>query len=178
MERTFKIAVLFLLSAVFLFAHNSFAESASAPAADEKKSAFADLSIKALCDKIKHVLNVFPEVVDFMPELKVKTGTDGNVTDVRYNVSGVFTRIETLDKKTLAGIYDRVNTERVRIQAGRIQKQMDAIRTSRDLRKLPESYNPPDVPKPYTLPPHLPKVPPKQPKVPTPPPTPPVVQRR
>jgi len=147
-----KIFIAFFLITVFLSARNSFAE---VPALSEEE----------LCERINASLGAFPQAADFIPELKVTTDKDGNVAEIEYNISGVFTNIKTLDKETLMKVYNRINTERARMQAERIQKQLEAIRASRNVHRPPKIYAPPAVP----------KSPPEPPKVP---PTPPDTQRR
>ncbi len=129
------------------------------PALGEKGSASSALSEKELRERIKVSLEASPEAADFMPELKVTTDKDGNITEIRYNVSGVFMGIETLDKETLVKMYNRINIERVKMRTERIQKQLEVIRSSRNVQAPPRIYMPPASVKP----------PPEPPKVPSPP---------
>ena len=155
-----------LLAALFSFTNISCAsekpENETGTAAEEK-SPWDQISEKELRERIKRVLEISPDAADFIPELKITTDKDGNVTEIKYNISGVFTSIETLDKKTLIKMYNRINIERTRIQTERIQRQLEAVRASQNVQRPPKVYTPPAVPRPHRPPPQPPKVPPAPP---------------
>ena len=148
MKRKFGIAVLLFLTVFFMPAQHSLAR--------EKESALSAISVNELYGRIKNLLMIFPEITDFMPEIKTTTGADGDISEIKYNVSGVFTNLETLDRGSLIKVYKRVNIERARIQGERIQRQLESIRASRHVHTPHKVHMPPETPK---IPPAPPKIP-------------------
>lgn len=146
-------------------------EAEPQPPAEPKESPLSGLTEEELRGRIKYMLEISPEAADFIPELKVAIDKDGNITEIEYNIDGIFKDIKDLDKETLIKIHNRINTERVRIQTERIQRQMEAIRASQSVQQPPRVYTPPAPPRPHTPPP-------QPPRIPQPPPAPPAVQRR
>ncbi|MGB2705720.1 MAG: hypothetical protein WBC74_02550 [Candidatus Omnitrophota bacterium] len=158
-----------LLLVAFLLVTASCAEEKGST--KPKKSPWDEITKDEICERIKHMLEISPEAADFIPKLKIATDKEGNITEIKYNIDGIFKDIKELDKETLIKIHNRINIERTRIQTERIQRQMEAIRASQNVQRPPRVYTPPAVPKPHTPPP-------QPPKVPSPPPTPPAPQRR
>ena len=114
------------------------------PAATEKKadeSPIMQLSKEELIGRIEYLVEITPQIKDFIPELK---SID----------------LKTLSKEDLAKLYSRVNNERARIQTERIQRQLDAVRASQNIPRPPVVHAPPPVPKAPTPPPAPPKIPP------------------
>ena len=134
------------------------------PVAD--KAGLADLTKEEIIKRIRFMLEINPEVANFIPELKSTRDDKNNIAIVEYKVDGVFQDIIVLDKETLIRIHNRIASERARIQAERIQKQLEAIRATQNIHK-----EPPALPK-------VPAAPPAPPKIPKPPPPPPAPHRR
>ena len=135
-----------------------------------KKSPLEELSKEEITERIRHMLEVTPEAVGFIQRLKVASDENGNVKSIEYETGGVYKNIDTLDKKTLIKIHNRINNERTRIQTERIQRQLQAARAGQNIPKQHQVHIPPSIPKP-------PAPPPAPPKVPTPPPAPPQIPR-
>ena len=137
--------------------------------AQEKMKArpsFEDMTNDEIIDRIKYSLEAMPEIMNFIPDLSITKKEDGEVESIQYKQDGVSKDLKDLDKDTLRKLYGRVNSERVRIQTERIQRQLDAIRASQNIPKPPTTYTPPTPPRIPTLPPSPPKVP----NIPKPPP--------
>lgn len=178
MKRNFKIFLFFLLATTFLLTSFSFAEekkgavksiwekasgifkkpskeSKAQPKfpSETKKSPMEELTNEQIIERIEYMLVVFPEIYDFIPELKDED-------------------LKELNKARLIKLHNRVANERTRLQTQRIQRQLETVRASQNVpRQPPRIYAPPTVPKPPTPPP-------SPPRVHTPPPTPPSAPRR
>ena len=116
------------------------------------KVSLDELTKEEILRKIKYMLETWPEMKGFIPELE---NTD----------------LEKLDKEALIKIYNRVNIERVRLGIERMERRMKATKPSEGVPELPRTYTLPAGPK-------IPKPAPTPPKVPTPPPSPPQPSRR
>lgn len=142
----------------------------------------SEVSKEVILERIKYMVQISQEALDFIPELKATLDENGNIVKIEYKVSGIFKDIEGLDKRTLMMIHNRINNERIRIQNERIQKQLEAIRAAQNIPKPPpQPFTPPTQPKIPTQPPSPPKTPtppPSPPKPPSPPPSPPSPPRR
>ena len=170
MRKRIKIVALFLIAAL-LCTQASFAEERvgfaktrwrrflgifKKPSQEESreptKASLDELTKEEMLKRIKHILETWPEIKGFIPELK----------DID---------LEKLDEEALIKIYNRVNIERVRLRTERIERQMEATKT---LERVPEP------PKTYTVPalPRILKPAPSPPKIPTRPPSPPRPPRR
>lgn len=193
-KKRYIIIVTSLLAASLLFAEVSFAQErvglvktawrkflnvfrkpaakeTHKPEAEPRKSALAELSEEELRERIRRLLEISPEIADFIPELKLSRDEEGNIIKVEYEKRGTLKNIEELDKETLIRIHNRVNNERVRIQTERIQQQLQAAQAAQKIPTPPPVHTPPVPPKTHTPPP-------SPPKVPTPPPSPPAQHRR
>jgi len=123
-----------------------------------------------IIERITELIRYTPGVVDRIPTLTATIDKNGNVTEVKYSIDGVYRDLEDIDKKILVKIHIRITNERIHIQNIRIMKQLEAIRASQNIPQTPKIYGPPQIPQTYTPPP-------SQPKVPTPPPAPPKQHR-
>ncbi len=151
-------------------------EPKAEPKPAAKKHPLQEMTKEEIIERIKHMLEISPQALDFIPELKVDIDTEGNVTAIRYKAEGIFKDVGELDKKTLIKIHNRINNERVRIQTERIQRQLEAARAGQNIPKpSPQVYVPP---KPPQQPPGTQKQPPAPPKIPAPPPRPPRTTER
>ncbi|MFH1594376.1 MAG: hypothetical protein ABID09_06740 [Candidatus Omnitrophota bacterium] len=154
------------------------------PAPESEKaqgSPFADITAEELIDRIKNILEVSPEVADFVPELKIIKGPKGEISEIQYDKDGVVKPIEELSKETLIRLHSRMNNERTRLQTDRIQRQLNAARAVQNIAKPQVPVMPPRIPKVYVPPrslPKIPKPPPAPPKIPAPPPRPPEIPGR
>lgn len=142
------------------------------PSEEKKRTPLGEMKEEEIIERIKHMLEISPEALDFIPDLKVVMDKEGYVVSIKYKVSGIFEDINDLDKETLIKIHNRVNNERVRIQTERIQRQLQAITAAQNIPKPPPQVY---IPK---QPPRPPQQPPTPPKIPTPPPQPPQTGRR
>ncbi|MEE9500035.1 MAG: hypothetical protein V3V42_01940 [Candidatus Omnitrophota bacterium] len=116
------------------------------------KVSLDELTTEEILKRIKHMLETWPEIKGFIPELE---NTD----------------LEKLDKEALIKIYNRVNIERVRLGIERMERRMEATKLSEGVPEPPRAYTIPA--RPVKL-----KPAPSPPKVPTPPPSPPQPSRR
>lgn len=162
MRRNVKIIILYCLLACFL-STNAF--SAEKPKSAKKLPSLKSISKKELKERIKTILEFTPEINDFIPELKILRGAEGDITGIDYKIDGFFRSIEKLDKEALLKVYGRISNEMTRIQSERIQRQLEAMRASQNIPKPPQVSIPPSAPKAPTLPPALPQIP-KLPPVP------------
>ena len=161
---------MFFLMTVFLLTAISCAQE------EPKKSPWDSMTEEGIRERIKRMVQVSPEAVNFIPELKVTFDKDGEVLNITYKVDGVAKDLEGLDKGTLIKLHNRINIERVRIQTERIQRQLNAARASQQVPRPPPA--PPKIPKPPQAPPTIPKPPQALPTIPKPPQAPPVPPRR
>ena len=136
------------------------------PAPDEKKkSPWEDMTEEEIRERVRNMVQGSPEVVNFIPELKVAFDKDGQIVKITYEVEGVTKDVKELDKDTLIKLHNRINIERVRIQTERIQRQLDQARAAQRAQQIP---------KPPPVPPRVPApAPPQPPKIHRPPPAPP-----
>lgn len=100
-----------------------------------------ELSERELVEEIKDMLEMTPEIEDYVSELKVKTDRKGNIVRVEYKITGVFRDITGLDKRALLRIHNRINSERIRIQTERIRGQLGG-RGPASIPSPPKTYAP------------------------------------
>ena len=135
------------------------------PAPDEKKkSPWDDMTEEEIRERVKNMVQVSPEAVNFIPELKIAFDKDGQIAKITYEVEGVAKDVKELDKNTLIKLHNRINIERVRIQTERIQRQLNATRASRQIPRPPPQ--PPKIPRPPQQPPKIHRPPPAPPPAP------------
>ena len=128
-----------------------------------------DLSPDEIRDRIKSMVESSPEALDYIPELKASFNEDETVNAMSYKKDGISVNMEELDKETLIKVYSRVNRERTRLNAERIQRQLESIRAAQNINRI---YAPPPVPTPP------PSAPPTPPRVQKPPQVPSIPSRR
>ena len=143
------------------------------PRAELEESPLARLSKEEIAERIKQMLEISPEITSFVPELKVIWDGEGNTTSIEYKAEGTLKELGLVDKETLIKIHNRVSNERARIQAERIQKQLEQVTRASQAAKPPHVYMPPTAPKVPVPPPQPPKPSPSPPKIPPPPAMPP-----
>lgn len=166
MRRRFTRTLLFIFVVSFFFAGCVFA-------AEKTKSA-KDLTQGELIERIKFAVGSFPEIANYIPELRITRDAEGNIVKAEYNAMGIFEDLEDLEKDDLVSLYKRVTSERTRLQTLRIQKQLEMVKQAMNAHRAAQSYKaPPRVPSvPKTTAP-----PPSPPKIPVPPPLPPAERR-
>lgn len=132
------------------------------PAPDEKKrSPWEDMTEEEIRERIKNMIEISPEVVNFIPGLKVTFDEDGEILKITYEVEGLAKDLKELDKEALIRLHNRLNSERVRIQTERIQRQLDASRAAQRVHRTPQ---PPPTPPRIHRPPPTPTTPPAPPR--------------
>lgn len=121
---------------------------------------------------IKERLRVTEEIADFIPGLKKEKDPAGALY---YTYNGI--RIDDLDRDTLDKLFGRIQTESVRINTERINKQLESIRQAQQAQQAAQqAARIPAVVQVPPQPPKIPQAPPTQaqiPKVPQLPPQPP-----
>ena len=132
----------------------------SKPSIDKrtKRPPLAEISEKELRERITYMIGTMPAVLDFIPELKATTDEEGNASDVRYKIQGVWQDLGTLDKETLIKIHSRLSSERTRLQTERIQRQLESVRAAQNISRQPQIFTPPTAPVVPTPPPAPPRV--------------------
>jgi len=133
--------------------------------------------------RIINILDIDPEVLDYIPELRAKFDDEFNLIELEYNLDGMYVDIGVLEKKELINIHNRINNERLRLQTERIQRQVTHPTPPHAVPQPPTIVTPPEIPRPpkvpYTPPAQPPSPPPPTPpKVPSTPPLPPSVPQR
>lgn len=142
----------------------------------DTKHPVAEFTKEEVVERIKYMVEITPEVKDFIPELKIERDKDDRVVNVKYSIDGVPTDLNDIDKETLMKIHGRIASERTRMQTERIQKQLQSLaQTQRAIQQVNQ------IPKTYVAPPRVPippKAPASPPKVYVPPPAPSAPPRR
>lgn len=128
-----------------------------------------DMSPDEIRDRIKTVVESSQEALDYIPELKASFNKDETVNVLSYKRDGIFVSIEELDKETLVKIYVRVNRERTRLNAERIQRQLESVRAAQNISRIQTPPTAPSTP---------PSPPPAPPRVQSPPQVPNIPSRR
>jgi len=118
---------------------------------------------KELEEHLKMMLEHDKDVLNFIPELKARKDSSGNVSYAYQGVS-----LEKLDDKTFRKLYQKTQNELARIRTERLNKQLESIRQAQAASNAAQAAS--RIPRVVTPPPQPPQVP-KQP--PAPPPQPP-----
>ena len=144
-------------------------DSGEAPKIED--SPLFQMPVEELIERIMGSLRAMPEIIDFLPEVKVEKDKDNKIKKVEYNVSGTFRELKDVDRESLVKLYLRITNERAKLQSERIHKQLETIRQSQQIMRQgpPKIYKPPSIPKPPVQPPGPPKVPTPPPDAPKPP---------
>jgi len=133
------------------------------------KEPVKELSNEEMIERMKNMIEVYPEIKESVPGLKIAYGKEDAVEGVELVVDGESKQLSELDDDTLKKLYSRIANERTRLYAERIQKQLETVRRAQGALKLPPQSS---------QPPRLPQLPPAPPKVFSPPPRPPQSSRK
>ena len=89
-----------------------------------------------LAERIKNMLAIGPSLLSSLPEFRVETSEEGEVLEAEYNLDGIWTSVDKLDKELLIRLHARVSSERMRVVNERTLRQLrqERIRTMNERR--------------------------------------------
>lgn len=97
-------------------------ESTTKGANEEKKR--PELSKEKMIASIERRVKVYPQLLQFIPDLKMKKSQDGTEELYYTDKGGIAIKIRDLEEKSLLNLFGRVNNEATRLNTERIQKQI------------------------------------------------------
>ncbi len=152
-----------------------------APEEEKPEPEEMPISKEEMIEVIKRRVQVYSQIPYLIPNFYSEVGADGERV-YYYSLPGqVAMRLEELDKKTIQGLFVRVNNEATRLRTEQlmrqIQQQEQIMRTIQQQQQLQRQQQPVTPPGPPPEPPKI-YVPPQPPPQPPAPPVPPPSERR
>ena len=150
--------IFIMILAVTLLASSSLTACAKDKSQEEAvKKSRKNLTKEELVTHIKGRLDAVDEILDFISELKRGRDPSGTFS---YTYNGM--RVEELDRETLDKLFLRVQNEGSRIQAERLNKQLENIsQAQRAQMAVQQASRVPKVVQPPPQPPRVPSTPPQ-----------------
>ena len=132
-------------------------------AAQEEKveeTSLEKMGIGEIVEELKANLENYPEMLGFIPELRMEQDDKGVLLYTYADVDGFIKTLEELSEDVLLKLYKRIASEANRLYTDRILRQLEQVRMPSGIPSMPQQIaSPPEIPQAPPMPSDIPSIP-------------------